>query len=336
MERNIEIEVRLIDDLLDLTKISHGKLQLRTEPCDAQELIRRATEIVREDARAKEIFIEQTFTTQHSRITADPARFLQVIWNLLRNAVKFTPVGGRVSIRTRELEDSKREPWLQIDVVDSGIGIDSARLDQIFLPFDQGGLTGDHRFGGIGLGLAIARAVVLAHGGRITAQSLGVNRGSTFIVDLPMMSVASTETAVPFPSREINLVVRRQAASKVAPMQLLLVDDHASTLQTLSHLLKRDGHSVVPATTVASALKAATLQSFDLVISDLGLPDGTGLELMEKLRSSHGLRGIALSGYGTETDIANSHAAGFVAHLVKPVSLAEIRRALASFAPVKA
>jgi len=257
---------------------------------------------------------------------ADPARFQQVVWNLLRNAVKFTPQGGRVSVSTRR-SSPEGTTWLQIEVTDSGIGIDPARLDRIFLPFDQGGLTGDHRFGGVGLGLAIARAVVELHGGRISAQSAGVNRGATFVVELPGI--------VESPSGDGDIV--SPAASAVAPpfapRHLLLVEDHESTRQTLSRLLQRDGHRVVTAATVAEALDAAAVNQFEIVISDLGLPDGSGTELMEKLRDVHGLRGIALSGYGAEEDIVRSRAAGFVTHLVKPVAMAELRHAIASFPP---
>ena len=331
MERNIALEARLIDDLLDLTKIAHGKLRFRSEPCDAHHLIGRSVEIVGDDARAKGIIIESTFAAQPSRLMADPARFQQVIWNLLRNAVKFTQQSGRISIRTREDKTTEGAIWLRIEVSDSGIGIDPARLEQIFLPFDQGGLTGDHRFGGVGLGLAIARAVVELHGGRISAQSAGVNCGATFVVELPCVveSPSGISDIVSPASAGSSL---RQTLPPLAPLRLLLVEDHESTLQTLSRLLQRDGHRVVTATTVAEALDAAAGNPFDLVISDLGLPDGSGTELMEELRDTYGLRGIALSGYGTEEDTARSREAGFATHLVKPVAIADLRRAIISLA----
>jgi len=331
MERNIALEARLIDDLLDLTKIAHGKLRFRSEPCDAHHLIGRSVEIVGDDARAKGIIIESTFAAQPSRLMADPARFQQVIWNLLRNAVKFTQQSGRISIRTREDKTTEGAIWLRIEVSDSGIGIDPARLEQIFLPFDQGGLTGDHRFGGVGLGLAIARAVVELHGGRISAQSAGVNRGATFVVELPCVveSPSGISDIVSPASAGSSL---RQTLPPFAPLRLLLVEDHESTLQTLSRLLQRDGHRVVTATTVAEALDAAAGNPFDLVISDLGLPDGSGTELMEELRDTYGLRGIALSGYSTEEDTVRSREAGFATHLVKPVAIADLRRAIISLA----
>jgi PAS domain S-box-containing protein len=332
MERNIGLEARLIDDLLDLTKVSQGKLQLRIESCDAHHLIGRAIDIVLQDAAEKSITIERAFEARRRFVMIDPTRFQQVIWNLLRNAVKFTPKGGKIFIRTGERIDREGENWLRIDITDSGIGIDPARLEQIFKPFDQGGLTGDHRFGGLGLGLAIARAVTDLHGGSISASSAGVNRGATFVVELPC--------ALDQPQRVVDAtagapVDPSTALVQAAPVSLaiLLVEDHESTLKTLCRLLQRDGHRVSTATTIADALDVASLERLDLVISDLGLPDGSGTELMEKLRDRHGLRGIALSGYGTHEDICRSHAAGFMVHLLKPVSLVEIRRAIASFNP---
>ncbi|MDB6170375.1 MAG: hypothetical protein JWM88_3239, partial [Verrucomicrobia bacterium] len=332
IERNVALEARLIDDLLDLTKISHGKLHLRSEPCDAHALIGLAIEIVRDDAREKEITIEKIFTAKHSGLMADPARFQQVVWNLLRNAVKFTPRGGKVSVRTTVENLGETGRWLRIEVKDTGIGIDPAHLEHIFLPFDQGDLVGNHRFGGVGLGLAIARAVVLLHGGRITAESPGANQGATFVVELPGVvdvSQWATETTPPFIAGAIP------AGAKALPLRLLLVEDHTPTLKALTHLLQRDGHHVVACFDLTGALAAAAADTFDLVISDLGLPDGSGTELMEKLRANYGLRGVALSGYGMEDDLSRSHAAGFVTHLIKPVAIADLRRALGSLGPAK-
>ena len=324
MERNIALEARLIDDLLDLTAISRGKLQLRPQLCDAHSLIGLAVEIVRGEAQGKGLTIERDLRATLPGLLADPARFQQVIWNLLRNAVKFTPPHGRIALRTRNEDRPDGTTWLRIEVTDTGIGLDAALLEQIFLPFDQGGLTGDHRFGGIGLGLAIARAVVELHRGRITASSAGANQGSTFVVELPGAVSAPLGTRPPAPSPR---------PEPVAPLRLLLVDDHPNTLQSLHLLLQARGHRVATAASVAEALAAAAAERFDLVISDLGLPDGTGTELMEQLRAAYGLRGVALSGYGLEEDLARSRKAGFVAHLVKPVSFVELHRVITTLPP---
>ena len=334
MERNIALEARLIDDLLDLTTIARGKLHLRSVPVDAHSLIGLAVEIVRGDALAKEISIERHLDANRSGLMADPARFQQVIWNLLRNAVKFTPRGGVIVISTVESVGQDGRTWLQIVVSDSGIGIDPAMVEKIFQPFDQGGLTGDHRFGGVGLGLAIARAVVDLHGGRISARSDGPNCGATFVVEFPGASrpphgIADLgQRTLPFSPTVSTPPMPLPAASGKPPLRLLMIEDHEATLQVLLRLLSREGHTVTAARSVAEALTAAANDKFDLVISDLGLPDGTGIELMQKLRALHGLRGIALSGYGMEEDLMRTRQAGFIAHLIKPVDFPQLRRAL--------
>ncbi|HZZ19954.1 MAG TPA: ATP-binding protein [Opitutaceae bacterium] len=325
MERNIALEARLIDDLLDLTTISRGKLQLRAQPCDAHSLIGLAIEIVRSDAASKQVSVRRDLKAALYGLNADPARFQQVIWNLLRNSVKFTEAGGTITIKTANELNADGSQWLRIEVTDTGIGFGPAFIDQIFQPFDQGEHSGTHRFGGVGLGLAIARAIVDLHGGRISAKSDGTNKGSTFVVELPGAAAISGAAGGPAATPAAPA-----AAAQPPPLRLLIVDDHANTLQSLRHLLKRRGHEVVTAGNVTDALSAASRETFDLVISDLGLPDGSGTELMEKLRDTYGLRGIALSGYGLEDDLARTQKAGFVAHLVKPVQFAELNSIISS------
>ncbi|MDB6113866.1 MAG: hypothetical protein JWQ62_811, partial [Lacunisphaera sp.] len=330
MERNIALEARLVDDLLDLTKIAHGKLEFRPEPARAHRLIAFAVDMIRDEAEAKGVSITCTLAAGNDALLADPVRFQQAIWNLLRNAVKFTPARGSVAVSTSEEQKAGKKPWLKIAVTDTGIGVPPERLQQIFLPFDQGGLAGDHRFGGVGLGLAIAQAIVDLHGGHISAQSAGWNQGTTFTIELPRLGTAVCPPVTPVPFVPGTGPAFPPLVS-VPPLRLLLVEDHASTRHALKRLLERDGHTVVAAASVEEALQAASAhQAFDLVVSDLGLPDGSGLELMEKLRAQFGLRGVALTGYGSESDVGKSRQAGFISHLTKPVALADLRRALAA------
>jgi PAS domain S-box-containing protein len=338
MERNIGLEARLIDDLLDLTRIAKGKLPLRPQLCDAHSLISLAIDIVHEEARTKNIRIEPQFTAKRSGLTADPSRFQQVIWNLLRNAVKFTPGGGNITITTRDCDAEAGGERLSIEVRDSGIGIEAEAIERIFEPFEQAELGGDHRFGGVGLGLAIARAIVDLHGGTIRAQSEGVGHGAVFIAEWP--GATEPPHGIADPSGTADVILPGPAADETGSpafsLRLLLVEDNEPTLQVLTRLLTRSGHQVVPAATVADALAAAATQSFDGVISDLGLPDGTGNDLMQQLRQRHNLRGIALTGYGMEEDMERSLKAGFVMHIIKPVDVTQLRRALSMFKPESA
>lgn len=324
IERNVALEARLIDDLLDLTRVTHGKLALRAEPCDAHSLIALAVEIVRDEAREKQIDIRMGLKAERSRLMGDPARLQQVFWNLLRNAVKFTPRGGHIRIRSSDgvcHSAGKDEHSVCIEVSDDGSGFEPSEAERLFEPFHQGVSSSSP---GLGLGLAIARAVVDLHRGKISAMSPGRDQGAIFTVELPATSFGIHPSVTGVDKR----LVAQHEETVEPSLRLLVVEDDAPTLQVLSRLLTRAGHQVTTASSIAAARAAAASGKFDVVVSDLGLPDGTGIELMEHLRSAHGLSGIALSGYGMEEDLRRSEEAGFVAHLVKPVDVAELRRML--------
>jgi PAS domain S-box-containing protein len=322
IERNVALEARLIDDLLDLTRVTRGKLALRTETCDLHLLLRQAAEIVRDEMREKQIALTLDLTARYTHGRGDPARLQQVFWNLLRNAVNFTPRGGRITILSRDEPATAKDgsgATICIEVTDSGIGFDSCHAENLFEPFYQG--KGSES-AGLGLGLAIARALVELHHGAIKAESPGVGRGATFTVHLPVSPSAPMATA---DSSSPPAASDRQPTPS---MRLLLVEDHEATMRVLTNLLTRDGHIVTGASTITAALDAARSHTFDAVVSDLGLPDGTGIQLMKTLRDEHQLTGIALSGYGMESDLRRSKEAGFAAHLVKPVNFEELRTAL--------
>ena len=316
MERNVRLEARLIDDLLDLTRLVRGKLPLQIERCDVHSLIQHALEMVRDEAQAKQVTIEVQLEARKSGLMGDPARLQQVFWNLLKNAVKFTPSAGGIAIRTRDDEQGARRLW--VEVSDTGVGFLPQEAEHLFKPFEQGG----HKFGGLGLGLAIARAILELHGGRIDADSKGAGCGATFLVQLP----GATDP----PAGLIAHPIRVSAApSASVGWRLLVVEDHAPTREMLVQLLKRAGYQVIAAGSVEEALKVSDGQALDAILSDLGLPDGTGLELMAKLQKLRpGLPGIAVSGFGTEADLLRSREVGFARHLVKPVDFDELRQAL--------
>ena len=320
IERNISLESRLIDDLLDLTRIAHGKLSLRTERCDAHGLARYAMEIIREEAQTKGVKAQLRFEATRSGLNADSARLQQVFWNLLRNALKFTPEGGSITLASR---DSLEDRHLEVEVTDTGIGFDPSAAERLFRPFEQEEHESYHQFGGgLGLGLSIARAIVDVHGGTIRATSAGPGKGATFLVRLPGAGDPPTQRPTPAAGTATG-------AREVTGHRILLVEDHEPTLAMLQKLLTRAGYKVRAANSVATALAAMDDGPYDIVISDLGLPDGTGIQLMTELHSRDAnLRGIAISGYGMESDLQRSRAAGFSQHLVKPVQYDQLLRAL--------
>lgn len=319
IRRNIELEARLIDDLLDVTRIAQGKLELQNAPVELHAVILRALEICRPDVEAKDQQFVINLEATQTRTMGDGVRIQQVMWNLIRNASKFTQAGGTISIRTGN--DGTKRIWAQ--VTDTGIGFTPDAAPKMFLAFEQGGRHITRQFGGLGLGLAISRSIAEAHGGTIRAESPGSGHGATFTLELP---VYSAETP-PKPAESAHA-----PAAKAAPatgLRILLVEDHRDTRTSMEFLLRRSKHHVRSAETAREALELAEREAFDVVVTDLGLPDQSGLELMRQLRDRHGLKGIATSGYGMEEDIANGREAGFVQHFTKPISMERLRQVLA-------
>lgn len=318
IRQNVELEARLIDDLLDSTRIASSKLPMDMKNWDAHLILTEVVEMLRRGAADKNIQFELQLAASPSIVHGDAVRLRQIFWNVLQNAVKFTEEGC-ITITTRTRTETGE---LVINITDTGLGMTAEELETIFKPFSQGehsrGL-GLHRFGGLGLGLAISKALVQLHSGSIRATSAGRNRGATFIIEFP---AASTELSLvgPHPSNLLS-VPTPFLVPKGPPQWILLVDDHHPTRSTLTALLTRRGYHVAAAGSFAQALKEASQRNFDFLIADFGLPDGDGCELMTVLRAHPGIKGIALTGYGMEEDIARSRAAGFAAHLTKPVSI---------------
>jgi CheY-like chemotaxis protein/anti-sigma regulatory factor (Ser/Thr protein kinase) len=319
IRRNVELEAKLIDDLLDLTKIGRGKLQLHVETVDAHQALRNALHVTSADEIAmKRLNIHVNLDAEQHHVRGDPARLQQVFWNLLKNAVKFTPAAGNITVSTWN-DDRTR---LHISVADTGIGIDPDVLPRIFDAFEQGEIAKARAFGGLGLGLAISKGLIDAHGGTIRAQSDGRNRGSTFTVVLdtvPAPVTRAPQEVAPSPAR------KAVAAASGPSISVLLVEDHQDTARALYRLLQRCGYSVSSADSVNSALRLAAQSDFDVLVSDLGLPDGSGLDLVRELRVRGPVKAIALTGYGMEEDIARSLEAGFNEHLTKPVNFQKLR-----------
>jgi CheY-like chemotaxis protein/anti-sigma regulatory factor (Ser/Thr protein kinase) len=335
IRRNIELEARLIDDLLDVNRLSQGKLVLRSEAIDPRQLVDDVVSVCAGDASAKNVRLVLHQCAGSQPLHADPVRARQALWNLVKNAVKFTPEGGTVTVETRDDSDGS----ICFEVRDTGIGIAPEVLPRIFRAFEQGGDRVTRTFGGLGLGLSIAQALAEAHGGRVTAASDGTGKGATFTLRLPCGRAAAVEGA-DAPVRHPGASVLRdgqdaaEANSRSARvngspgLKILLVEDHPDTVRVLQRVLGRAGHDVRSVDSLAGALASASGEAFDLVLCDLHLPDGNGLDLMRQLRAAHGLRGIALSGYGMPEDVHRSEEAGFDRHLIKPVDLDELERAI--------
>ncbi len=322
IRRNVELEARLIDDLLDVTRIAKGKLQLTFEVASVHEILQRAYEICREEIAGKNQHVEFRLRAERTYAEADPARLQQVFWNLIKNAVKFTPAEGRIVIET--FNPSPAE--IEIKITDTGIGIEEAKLSKIFNAFEQGQSSITRRFGGLGLGLAISKAMIAAHGGEIEVASPGKDKGSTFTVtlkavDAPVRVRAEDKPREPSPAPE-------KLDDHAQTRRLLVVDDHHDTCVGMKMMLERRGYAVAIANSAEQAVKKASEENFDLIISDIGLPDRSGYELMQELRATKDLRGIALSGFGMENDVTRARDAGFSEHLTKPINFERLELAI--------
>jgi light-regulated signal transduction histidine kinase (bacteriophytochrome)/ActR/RegA family two-component response regulator len=316
VRRNVELETRLIDDLLDVTRISKGKLALTVETLDVHTLVERSLEVCERDLSEKGMTVNFTRDAALAYVEGDSARLQQVLWNILRNAIKFTPPGGSISIRT-DNPDPRR---VRVEITDTGIGIAAELVPNIFNAFEQGDRTVTTRYGGLGLGMAIAKTLVELNGGRISVSSAGKGHGATFAIQLPV---------VPSPvAKEVATETTSSAIRGSAKLRILLVEDHKDTARIMARLLEQLDYEIKTADSLAAARKLTAIHSFDLVVSDLGLPDGSGNDLMRELREKYAIKGIALTGWGMEEDVRATVEAGFDRHLTKPINFQSLVSAI--------
>ena len=315
INRNVTLEARLIDDLLDMTRMDRGKLKLDRCAVDLRSILERAIEGCADDIEAGELTLKVRTGRRPQIVNGDAARLQQVFSNLLRNAVKFTPPGGTIRLRSRVHGTA-----CEVTVADTGAGMDADFIPQAFTAFEQGDRNSTRK-AGFGLGLAICKTIVDLHQGELTAYSPGKDQGATFTVRLPVLPIFRS-----VPEQSTSAA----APNQTRPLRILLVEDHADTAKIMQRLLTSDGHTVEWAGDVAAGLKLAAGNQFDLLLSDLGLPDGSGVDLMRALRDSGSdLPGIVLSGYGQEHDFVRSREAGFSAHLIKPLTPQRLNDAIA-------
>jgi PAS domain S-box-containing protein len=305
LRRNIGLETRLIDDLLDVTSAASGKLILDVKPTRLHALLRDVVEIVGAEALERKQKLTLDLKAVEDTVDGDAVRLQQVFWNVLKNAIRFTPIGGEIFIRSL----TPSQGTIAIEVQDGGMGISAQALPRIFGAFEQGASHQTWHFGGLGLGLTICEAIIDLHGGKISAACTSPGEGACIRVELPIGSaMEATITALPTTAREDSDSLR-----------ILVVEDHVDTLRVLRRLLESVGYLVATAETAAAAMSYVTANDFDMLLSDIGLPDASGWELVGQIKKLQDVPAIAISGFGSKSDIKKSRDAGFYGHLTKPL-----------------
>ncbi|MEH2287824.1 hybrid sensor histidine kinase/response regulator [Nostoc sp.] len=334
IERNAKLQAQLIEDLLDVSRILQGKLSLNTLPVGLTFAIKAALETVRLAAEAKSIQIQTIFEPNVGQVLGDSGRLQQVIWNLLSNAIKFTSQGGRVEVRLESINDqvdTHPTEYTQITVSDTGRGISSDFLPYVFDYFRQADGTTTRKFGGLGLGLAIVRHLVELHGGTIQAASPGEGQGAVFTVKLPLLAASKLN--------QDNTADGDRSDFNLNGLQALLVDDNKDSREFIAFVLEQYGAQVTEADSAHDALNSLEQAKFDLLISDIGMPDMDGYTLIRQIRNQSPDRGgeipaIAVTAYAGEIDRQQALAAGFQQHISKPIELEVLIQAILTIVTV--
>jgi CheY-like chemotaxis protein/nitrogen-specific signal transduction histidine kinase len=321
LHRQADHLTRLVDDLLDISRITHGKIELRRSRIDAREVVRRVCEDMRDGFEERAVELYTSEPAQPICVDADAARLVQMVGNLLNNALKFTQPGGQVQVAVR-----RRGVTCEMSVRDDGIGIDPQDLDSIFDPFVQAERTRHGSRGGMGIGLALVRELALSHGGSVRASSAGHGQGTEIILALPL---ASDHSAV------VDGTAPPEVENPPVGLSILVIEDNQDARESLALLLALNGHEVKMAATGREGAEAVSTHRPDVVICDVGLPDLNGFDVIRAVRSaepSNPVFAIALTGYAQPLDREDAVAAGFVAHLAKPPDFDELDRLLATVA----
>jgi signal transduction histidine kinase len=323
IERNVRAQTKLIEDLLDLSRITSGKLRLSLRPMNLASVVESAADALRPIVEEKGIALEYLIETAQPMVNCDPDRMQQVVWNLLSNAAKFTPRGGKITVCLKDAGD-----LLRLTVADTGEGIDRDFLPYVFERFRQADSSSSRRYTGLGIGLNIVRHIVQLHGGDVTAESLGRGRGATFTITMPRAAVVRSSNAEP-PSDRSD---QGTETISLQGLRVLLVDDDADAREVVAQILRRHEADVATAEGTDQALGMAASERFDVVVTDLAMPGQDGFVLLHRLRAqSNGhasVPALALTAYAHPEDRVRVMAAGFSGHLPKPVDPADLIRAV--------
>lgn len=329
IERNVRAQVQIVNDLLDMSRIISGKIHLEVQPLYLHEIVNDAVEAVRQSAVARDVRIQPLLDSHIGLVRGDPNRLQQVLWNLLSNAVKFTPKGGRVQVVLEHMSSHA-----EIRVEDTGIGIRAEFLPYVFDRFRQADASTTRHYGGLGLGLSIVKNLVELHGGTVGVKSPGENRGSTFVVTLPISHVRVDEQYTGNPTTVVSDPLAAMEVPRLDAVRVLVVDDEGDGRALIARILEDRGAEVVCASSAPEALEVLAREHFDLLLSDIGMPGMDGLELIRSVRGLDKSRGgpipaIAITAYARTEDRQRSLLAGFHMHLSKPI---EARELIASIA----
>ena len=317
IERQLRSLSRIVDDVLDVSRVTTGKIVLDRQPVDMVQLVKRWMQVFGETAAVREHAVTLKLPIEPLYVDGDPVRLEQVLSNLMSNALKYTPAGGRIEVSVREDAGA-----VVVSVKDDGVGIDGEMLPRVFDLFAQAEVTLARSRGGLGLGLALVRSLIQLHGGEVTASSGGVDRGSEFEIRLPRVSA-------PQPSTNADSA----AATSVRPLNIVIVEDNEDGRETLQVMLELAGHTVESAADGANGRDLILAKRPDVALIDIGLPEIDGYEVARQLRASAGATCptlIAMTGYGQPEDKRKAIEAGFDAHLVKPIDPIALHKQLSA------
>lgn len=336
IERNARAQSQLIEDILDMSRIIRGNLRITPEPFEVIPAIKAAIDVVRPAAQAKKINIEVALDAPAQVVSGDSGRFQQIIWNLLSNAIKFTPEGGRVAIQMAQVSEH-----INISVSDTGKGISAEFLPHVFDYFRQADNSITRNYGGLGLGLAIVRHLAELHGGRVFASSAGLGQGATFTVTLPVMKTPHSQSPAPFAAKSKTPADKKVPPQNAFPLlkglRILVVDDAEDTRELMTEVLTKYGAIIVTAQSVAEALGLLENSRFDLLVSDIEMPNRDGYSLIQEIRARENGQGrklpaVALTAHTTAIDRIRALSAGYDTHIAKPVEIDELLYAIGGVA----